>query len=534
MIKVKKIFFIFALLFLFSVVFVCTFARVNATTNIDYEPITPNGTIVPYQTINTEMSSNEIDEYLADEQKYINKGAIRIDDPTNKYNSHSYAWYNQNYELNNRTISDVDVMKYFQDGSYSESNGDVDDIICYWRIKLIYNDLTKSKLENEQIYLANSGIIKSINGEFNPDDLDTLKNITVVSKWGKGGLFEHAGDNTPYYNDSIHGSSSKLDTLHFEHVSNNYIDDALFYITVYSPKVDTIQTIKLTDNPYVFEKSVLNNDYAMYKLNILNSGNFNFIAETNGLTDIRIYNNMMNLIYDNEKIISPTESCINATLNDGTYYVRVSFKNSNSFGDIKTKVKRIITNINSDEGIMIDSIYSGSEVYLNGGVRGKNTISEGFTRYLFLNPDVAPSTSRLEYDWYSSDPSRAEVTQYGTILAINGAGNPQITVMAVYKADKTIIFTKTFTILDEYKTYESDPININMTLTVQIGKPTLITLPSNAPYNYNQYYTWESNSNNATVSAYGTVIGKAIGNVTITGTYKYNKRVKIIITLKVE
>lgn len=530
--KNKKILLIFVLLF----VFICSFAftLINATIVDFYEPITPNGTIIPYQIIDNEMDNVEKEKYLEDEQKYIKKGAIRLDKPTNKYNSHSYAWYNQNYEINNCVISNENAMKYFQDGSYVESNGNVGDIICYWRIKLIYNDFTKAKLEDEQVYLSNSGIIKSINGEFNPNDLDTLKNITIVSKWGKGGLFEHIGNNTPYYKDSIHDSNSAMDTLHFEHVSNSCIDDALFYITVYSPKVDAIQTIQFTDNAYIFEKTVLNRDYAMYKLNILNSGNFDFITETNGLTDIKIYNNSMNLIYDNEEIISSTESLINASLDDGVYYLRVSFKNSNLYGNIKTIVKRITSDINSEEGILIDSMYSGSEVFLNGGIEGINTITEGFTRYLFLNPNIAPSTSRLDYIWYSSDTSKAMVTQYGTLLAKKGTGNPQVTVTAVYKADKTIAFTKTFTILAENKTYENAPINVYMTMTVQRGKASLITLPNDVPYNYNQYYDWKSNTNGVYVSNYGTITANINGTATIIGTYTYNKRVKIIITLIVE
>lgn len=242
----------------------------------------------------------------------------------------------------------------------------------------------------------------------------------------------------------------------------------------------------------------------------------------------------MNLIYDNEEIISSTESLINASLDDGVYYLRVSFKNSNLYGNIKTIVKRITSDINSEEGILIDSMYSGSEVFLNGGIEGINTITEGFTRYLFLNPNIAPSTSRLDYIWYSSDTSKAMVTQYGTLLAKKGTGNPQVTVTAVYKADKTIAFTKTFTILAENKTYENAPINVYMTMTVQRGKASLITLPNDVPYNYNQYYDWKSNTNGVYVSNYGTITANINGTATIIGTYTYNKRVKIIITLIVE
>lgn len=528
-----------------KILFACIFASITiiltcvsglfvyaSSTNF-YVPVTPNGTEILYQQINTELSTTEIQKFNTDEQKYVNKGAIKLDEPTNMYNSHSYAWYNQNIDFNCYNISNEEVLKYIQDGSYCESVGNKGDIITYWRIKLEYNNSSKTELSKTTVYLAHSGIIKSINGEFNPDDLDSLKNITVISKWGKGGLYEHSGDNNPYYYDSIHGKSTNIDNLHFENLTNEYIDDALFYVKVYSPKVDSNQSIELSEYPYIFEKDVYSNDYCMYKINIVNSGNFNFIAQSNNLTDLKIFNENMNLIFDQEEIVSSTESCINASLDDGVYYIRISFKNSNHFGNIKTIIERVRSEIDSNVGILVDSQYSGSEVYLNGGISGGNTITEGFTRYLFLNPNVAPSTSRLDYEWYSSDQSKAMVTQYGTVLAKKGDGSPQITITAVYKEDKTIVFTKTFTILDEYETYESSPINVYTTITVERGKATLITLPDNVPYNYNQYYSWKSNNNALSVSSYGTIIANTSETVTITGTYAYNKRVKVIITVNV-
>ena len=174
-------------------------------------------------------------------------------------------------------------------------------------------------------------------------------------------------------------------------------------------------------------------------------------------------------------------------------------------------------------------------LYLNNGVVGGNTITEGFTRYLFLNPTIAPSTSRLEYDWYSSNPGKAMVTQYGTVLAKNGSGNPQVTITALYKNDRSIVFTKTFTILDETKTQATDPIYVYGSMTVERGKATLIVLPDDAPYNFNQYYAWSTGGNNSiSVSNYGTITSYTSGTYTVTGTYTYNKRVRVIMTIIVQ
>lgn len=527
-IKIKMIF-LLLIMTIFTTKFIF-FSTLAIQANL---PITPNGTIVPYQTISTDISSSERYKLLLDEQKYIDQGAIRIDEQTNKYNSHSYAWYNQNYVSNNCNISNEDVMKFFQDGSYCESNGNEGDIICYWRIKLEYSDLTKQNITKAIPYLAHSGIITSINDTFNHKDLDTLKNITVISKWGRGGLFEHSGDNNPYYYDSIHGSNKPIDTLHFEHTNSNYIDDALFYVNVYTPRVDSVTDITCSEFPYNFEQRINPNGYVMYKLNILNSGTFKFKTESSALSDIKLYNSHMNLIYDQE-VNSSSTSYISANISAGLYYMRVSFKNSSATGDIKTIIECISNSINTDSGILVDSQFPGSEIYLNNGIAGGDTITEGFTRYLFLNPAVAPSISRLDYEWYSSSPGKVMVTQYGTVLAKNSFDNQEVTITAIYKKDRSIIFSKTFIILDETKTFETNPIYVYSNMTIQQHKATLLVLPNDSPYNFNQYYTWSSNNNLVTVSPYGTIVANTTESFTITGTYTYNKRVRVVITVNVQ
>lgn len=192
-------------------------------------------------------------------------------------------------------------------------------------------------------------------------------------------------------------------------------------------------------------------------------------------------------------------------------------------------------NPNNKNGIVTDSIDCGSEVFLNVGQRNDNTITEEFTRYLYLDGNDVPSKSRLEYDWYSSDNKVATISEYGTVFAKDGTGNPKITITAVYKKNRKYVYTIQLTILKEIRSYEEAPINIYEEMSISYGKNQLIELPTYAPYNYNQYYIWtSSDSNIVSVSSFGTLSSLSYGEVTVTGIYNYNKRVKIIIHVKIE
>lgn len=532
MLKIKNKKIIIVLITLITISIINIF--VQASTNNYYDPVTPNGTIIPYQNISTEMTSTEKYKFISDEQEYIDNGAIRITEPTNQFNSHSFAWYNQSYESNNYIISNDDVTKYFEDGSYCESSGNDGDIICYWRIKLIYSDGTKTSLSNEKIYLAHSGIITSVNGTFNPDDLTTLKNITVISKWGKGGLFEHSGENNPYYFDSIHGGKGKIDYLHFDDVTSNYVDDALFYVKTYTPRINKSINVNFSKIPYTFEETISSRGYFLYKLKINDSGVYKFQTESTALTDIKIYNENMNLLFDQEDTSLIKVSSIEASLSAGIYYMRVSLKNQYISDTVKTSIICLseIEKINS--GILNDTQLQGSEIFLNGGGVNDDTITEGFTRYLYLNSAIAPSTSRLDYDWYSSNPGKASVSKYGTVLAKNGSGNQEVKITAIYKKDRSIIFSKTFKIIKDLKSFSTDPIILCKEMTIEKNKLSLIALPDNAPYNFNQYYTWSSNDSLLSVSNYGSVRSYNKGTYIVSGAYNYNKRIKIIITIYVQ
>ena len=87
----------------------------------------------------------------------------------------------------------------------------------------------------------------------------------------------------------------------------------------------------------------------------------------------------------------------------------------------------------------------------NGSI-SEYTITEGFTRNLYLLFDGVPTqySSRLDYDWYSSNNSVAEVTAYGTVLGLNVEEDTEVTIYAIRKSDPSIIYKRTFTILNDF------------------------------------------------------------------------------------
>lgn len=194
-----------------------------------------------------------------------------------------------------------------------------------------------------------------------------------------------------------------------------------------------------------------------------------------------------------------------------------------------------------------DPAYLGTEVRLNGGLNNGNTITKGFTRcaYLGLN---APTLSRLDYVWTSSNDTIATVSSYGTILAIkpgiavitatNSTGESSYVVVEVFEDERHDIVN--FEISTDQGTdtgvgtYVKQGLGLPGGTELMCGYTRIISLMSDAPSTILQNYNWtSSDSSIAYVSSYGTIIGKGAGTVTITGVYKYNARYVTTITIVV-
>ena len=141
---------------------------------------TPNGSAVEAKIDKRTMSER-------DKANCNKKGddkvpqATRIADSTNRYNCHSYAWYQQSTD-NPYWIDDPSA--YYTDGSYIQvSTPHINDRICYF-------NKSGENIHSGIIIDAYSGYSNGICGN---SDL-----VKVISKWGTWGLYEHRGDQCPY------------------------------------------------------------------------------------------------------------------------------------------------------------------------------------------------------------------------------------------------------------------------------------------------------------------------------------------------
>ena len=121
--------------------------------------------------INQDLTEEELEKDAEIELTY--QTAHKLREPTYNYNCHSYAWYSQD-ENNNIWIDFPNA--FLEDGTYPQTVWAVGDRIVYYNVFGVP---------------THSGIITNITG-------NTISQITVTSKWGPYGLYEHQGDDCSY------------------------------------------------------------------------------------------------------------------------------------------------------------------------------------------------------------------------------------------------------------------------------------------------------------------------------------------------
>lgn len=146
-----------------------------STTALTTTVKTPKGTKV-YVVSNGYYGDTWAKAEDAEYKKEFPKATI-IRSSDNRYNCHSYAWYNQG--TNNRYWMN-DPRAYVTDGSYAKITNSkkrgANNRIC-WELYALKQPI------------VHSGILKRINSD---------GSYTVYSKWGKGPLMSHAAKYSPY------------------------------------------------------------------------------------------------------------------------------------------------------------------------------------------------------------------------------------------------------------------------------------------------------------------------------------------------
>lgn len=230
-------------------------------------------------------------------------------------------------------------------------------------------------------------------------------------------------------------------------------------------------------------------------------------------------------------------------LDPGTYYFGYAENEDNV--NINFALRRMVDYNMNMQGILVaDPYYTGydlgTEVLFNSGECDEYTITEGFTRniYLMVEDRLRDPMSRLDYDWYSSNENVAIVTNYGTVLAMPVTEDTTVTIYAVLKDDPKVVYYRTFTVLnDEEEDLIEIELNMSYSYVAENGTYQLELTNTNCPYPMIQYYSWNilnESEETVTMNYWGQISSTGICTVLIVGTYNLNSRVRLYITLIIE
>ncbi|MFA6661741.1 MAG: hypothetical protein WCS56_01750 [Bacilli bacterium] len=326
-----------------------------------------------------------------------------------------------------------------------------------------------------------------------------------------------------------HNNSIIVELLHLQtyYIYIDYDDLDIDTMSITANTInDSFEIDKFDSNcSSVIDNEYLNSDVAKI-FDIKQSGKFNL--ELNISNNIRSDSEILiqkincNEIILLSDIIGDFSSTTELDFEQGEY--NLIFFNMDS--SVTVTINRIISktidpNLDPDNVLIV-----GTEITMNNGNYNGYTITQGYTRILYL-PNTAEYTSRLDYEWYSSNAEIAEISNYGTILAKNVSEVEGIEIFGVCKQNRSIVVSKIIDVIPEIS--PNDKITILYDIELIVNESCIINLDSNSPSLILLNYTWVSDDATvATVNAYGEICKKAAGNIGIRGIYKYNPRYLII------
>ena len=398
--------------------------------------------------------------------------------------------------------------------------------------------------------------------------------ITIVS--GDNVVQKYVFTEEDYDNPATSLNGSNTMTWLVDDYANYYINIEISStgLTSLQLEVRELDTFTLSASDEFNETSQLVNGDKFEILDVERTGEYNLQATYNGSqTDDMLFvilrKNSDGLFeeVDGGLFNNTTNFETDVLLNTGEK-IYIGYFNGNGNGTLSLNIER---NVNNTFSLMTDpngNVTVGSEVSLNNGEYGGTTLTQGYTRIVYLGIDAPYIESRTQYNWYTTDSSVAIVSAYGTVTATAAwTGNQDyktVVIRAVYKSNPTIVGEITLTVYKETNTaievltqygmdvrgdgsqgtevtvlHESQ-ISIGVMPDVEIhkGYTRYICLGSDSPSNIIQNFTWsidrkDGETGNATVSQYGVIKGITEGDITIKGVYKYNPRYIIYITVKI-
>ncbi len=248
-----------------------------------------------------------------------------------------------------------------------------------------------------------------------------------------------------------------------------------------------------------FKKVVLPELKSFTPINLSYVKNFNVNANTltwdklDGAKAYAIYRSSSLLTYSASELInvvgtSKTLSTLTWTDNQsGTYnYGIKAISYTNTLG--APLPESIEFDIELDTGSS-----KGTEVSQNNGIENETTIKVAYTRHAYLSSN-APSSSRLDYNWTSSDPSVASISIYGTITALKVGTT---TIKSEYKANSIYWGEIEITVYNNFTViFKDSDGSILSSQTVNQGSTA--TPPSNPSKIGYTFTGWDKLYNNVT------------------------------------
>ena len=406
----------------------------------------------------------------------------------------------------------------------------------------------KFKLTAGNITSYPSGAIKVYKDQSRTELLDRFEtdmiSYSASSNTNENEIYVYLPCNGTYYIDiSLNSINYSSVTMEIEEVEVNELD---YSSTLAAP---TFNVLFENINKYSYFEKIIVDALSKIQIDVIASGTLNdyvpillFKEEIDYDTTINNREYYLDTIFIGE--VNPIEyiPCYTFILEPGTYYIGYIDNTDKVFMNIAL-TRLVEYSDNMDSILVADPYYTGydlgTEVLFNYGECNTYTITEGFTRniYLMVEDRLRDPMSRLEYEWYSSNESVATVSSYGTVLARQVEIDTTVTIFAVLKEDPSIVYFKEFTILnDEEEELIEIELDMSYSYSAENGTYQLELTNTNCPYPMIQYYDWNIvNENEETVSInyWGQVTATNPCECLIIGTYKLNPRVKIIINLSI-
>lgn len=394
-------------------------------------------------------------------------------------------------------------------------------------------------------------------------------NYTIINKFSCNGLIT----NNPGFN--ISGTNSFI--FYVESFKRYYIDinlvdyENLDSLTVLITPLDEF-TLNSNDELSFIDGQAIGDDLRIWK--VLHTGEYNIQAKYTGIQATDIIFIILKETSNNSFVLIDIDYINNSRYYENNYVFKSGEKIYIGYFNIKNKGDFTLTisrNISNNFILMTDpneNVTVGSEVLLNNGSYGGTTLTQGYTRIVYLGNNAPNLNTRTAYSWYSSDENVAIVSAYGTVTATalwtDNSQYKTVIIKAVYNANPTIVGQIELTVYKDTKTeikvlkyYGMDVrgdgsygtevqynlgnvINVSYLpgVTIHVGYTRLICLGHDSPSSTIQHFNWtldrkEGETGNVTVSQYGTVTATRTGTITIKGTYRYNTRFVVYITITV-